>query len=157
MRAILRVRNKGVYVVTRNFFLLLLNCSARPCLGPAQQNKQTFIFPSVQSSVPSKCTCRCRYIFGATSTLEKQAGRRFYHTQFVQASGTSALNFVQICSWWRFREDNSIPAAVDSSIIHSYYNPRKGLYIDKDEFNLTLSIHPQLQESKRQFNQKEEQ
>ena len=27
--------NKGLYVVAKNFFLLLLNCSARPCLGPA--------------------------------------------------------------------------------------------------------------------------
>ena len=27
--------NKGLYVVARNFFLLLLNCSAWPCLGPA--------------------------------------------------------------------------------------------------------------------------
>ena len=26
---------KGLYVVVRNFFLLLLNCSAWPCLGPA--------------------------------------------------------------------------------------------------------------------------
>ena len=25
--------NKGVYVVARNFFRLLLNCSAWPCLG----------------------------------------------------------------------------------------------------------------------------
>ena len=25
----------GLYVVGRNFFLLLLNCSAWPCLGPA--------------------------------------------------------------------------------------------------------------------------
>ena len=39
--------NKGLYVVAINFFLLLLNCSAWPCLGPAQQNKQTFIFPFV--------------------------------------------------------------------------------------------------------------
>ena len=39
--------NKGLYVVARNFFLLLLNCSAWPCLGPAYQNKQTFISPSV--------------------------------------------------------------------------------------------------------------
>ena len=38
--------NKGLYVVARNFFLLLLNCSAWPCLGPAQQDMQTFIFPS---------------------------------------------------------------------------------------------------------------
>ena len=30
-----RGRNKGLYVVARNFFLLLLNCSAWPCLGPA--------------------------------------------------------------------------------------------------------------------------
>ena len=28
-----------MYVVARNFFLLLLNCSAWPCLGPAKQNK----------------------------------------------------------------------------------------------------------------------
>ena len=27
--------NKCVYVVARNFFLLLFNCSAWPCLGPA--------------------------------------------------------------------------------------------------------------------------
>ena len=27
--------NKGLYVVARNFVLLLLNCSAWPCLGPA--------------------------------------------------------------------------------------------------------------------------
>ena len=40
--------NKGLYVVARNFFLLLLDCSAWPCLGPAYQNKQTFISPSVQ-------------------------------------------------------------------------------------------------------------
>ena len=26
--------NKSLSVVARNFFLLLLNCSARPCLGP---------------------------------------------------------------------------------------------------------------------------
>ena len=30
-----RGENKGLYVVARNFFLLLLNCSAWPCLGPA--------------------------------------------------------------------------------------------------------------------------
>ena len=30
-----REANKGLYVVARNFFLLLLNCSAWPCLGPA--------------------------------------------------------------------------------------------------------------------------
>ena len=27
--------NKGLYMVERNFFLHLLNCSAWPCLGPA--------------------------------------------------------------------------------------------------------------------------
>ena len=32
---IYRARNKGLYVVARNFFLLLLNCSAWPCLGVA--------------------------------------------------------------------------------------------------------------------------
>ena len=32
---IYREINKGLYVVARNFFLLLLNCSAWPCLGPA--------------------------------------------------------------------------------------------------------------------------
>ena len=34
---IMNYRNslKGLYVVARIFFLLLLNCSARPCLGPA--------------------------------------------------------------------------------------------------------------------------
>ena len=30
-----REANKGLYVVARNFFLLLLNYSAWPCLGPA--------------------------------------------------------------------------------------------------------------------------
>ena len=30
-----RDRLKGLYVVARNFFLLLLNFSAWPCLGPA--------------------------------------------------------------------------------------------------------------------------
>ena len=30
-----RARNKGLYVVARNFFLLLLNCSAWPCLAVA--------------------------------------------------------------------------------------------------------------------------
>ena len=33
--AIYWVRLKGSYVVARIFFLLLLNCSAWPCLGPA--------------------------------------------------------------------------------------------------------------------------
>ena len=32
---IYRARNKGLYVVARNFFLLLLNCSAWPCLAVA--------------------------------------------------------------------------------------------------------------------------
>ena len=41
--------NKGLYVVARNFFLLLLNCSAWPCLGPAWKNKQTYISPSVDT------------------------------------------------------------------------------------------------------------
>ena len=50
---IYREGNKGLYVVEGNFFLLLLNCSAWPCLGPAQQNKQTFISPSVIYSKPS--------------------------------------------------------------------------------------------------------
>ena len=40
-------QRKGLYAVARNFFLLLLIYSAVPCLGPAQQNKRTFIFPSV--------------------------------------------------------------------------------------------------------------
>ena len=30
-----RAREKGLYVVARNFFLLLLNCSAWPCLAVA--------------------------------------------------------------------------------------------------------------------------
>ena len=30
-----RAPGKCLYVVARNFFLLLLNCSAWPCLGPA--------------------------------------------------------------------------------------------------------------------------
>ena len=30
-----REAKKGLYVVALNFFLLLLNCSAWPCLGPA--------------------------------------------------------------------------------------------------------------------------
>ena len=30
-----RGENKGLYVVARNFLLLLLNCSAWPCQGPA--------------------------------------------------------------------------------------------------------------------------
>ena len=35
VRTMYREANKGLYVVARNFFLLLLNCSAWPCLGPA--------------------------------------------------------------------------------------------------------------------------
>ena len=42
---------KGVYVVARIFFLLLLNCSAWPCLGPAQQDLHTYLFPSVFVSI----------------------------------------------------------------------------------------------------------
>ena len=34
-RSLYRDRLKGWYVVARNFFLLLLNCSARPCLAVA--------------------------------------------------------------------------------------------------------------------------
>ena len=34
---------KGLYVVARNFFLLLLNCCAWPCLAVAKQNLHTFI------------------------------------------------------------------------------------------------------------------
>ena len=33
---------KGWYVVARNFFLLLLNCSGWPCLAVAHQNLHTF-------------------------------------------------------------------------------------------------------------------
>ena len=47
MSELYRGGNKGLYVVAWNFFLLLLDCSAWPCLGPAYQNKQTFISPSV--------------------------------------------------------------------------------------------------------------
>ena len=36
--------NKGLYVVARNFFLLLLNCSAWPCLGPAWQVIDTNLY-----------------------------------------------------------------------------------------------------------------
>ena len=36
LRYFMRKReNKGLYLVVRNFFLPLLNCSAWPCLGPA--------------------------------------------------------------------------------------------------------------------------
>ena len=35
MSSVHRARNKGLYVVARNFFLLLLNCSAWPCLAVA--------------------------------------------------------------------------------------------------------------------------
>ena len=35
MLCIYRYRLKSLYVVARNFFLLLLNCSVWPCLGPA--------------------------------------------------------------------------------------------------------------------------
>ena len=34
-RTIYRARKKGLHVVARNFFLLLLNCSAWPCLAVA--------------------------------------------------------------------------------------------------------------------------
>ena len=37
-----RTEKKFWYVVARNFFLLLLNFSAWPCLGPAEQDLQTF-------------------------------------------------------------------------------------------------------------------
>ena len=45
---------KGLYVVARILFLLLPNCSAWPCLGPAQQDLHTFLFPSVYSLVKQK-------------------------------------------------------------------------------------------------------
>ena len=35
MYGLYRGGNKGLYVVARNFFLLLLDYSAWPCLGPA--------------------------------------------------------------------------------------------------------------------------
>ena len=34
-RVLYRARNKGLYLVARNFFLLLLNCSAWTCLAVA--------------------------------------------------------------------------------------------------------------------------
>ena len=40
INCIYREGNKGLYVVARDFFLLLLNCSAWPCLGPAEQDRQ---------------------------------------------------------------------------------------------------------------------
>ena len=40
-------------MVARNFFLLLLNCSAWPCLGPAQQKIHTF--PSYVSVTNIDC------------------------------------------------------------------------------------------------------
>ena len=49
IQGIYKGENIGLYVVARNFFLLLLNCSAWPYLGPAQQNKQTFIYLSVMA------------------------------------------------------------------------------------------------------------
>ena len=42
-------------MVARNVFLLLLNCSVWHCLGSAQQNKQTFIFPSVCTDLAQCC------------------------------------------------------------------------------------------------------
>ena len=35
MYCMYRAEKKSWYVVARNFYLLLLNCSAWPCLGPA--------------------------------------------------------------------------------------------------------------------------
>ena len=43
-----RAPKKCVYVVARNFFLLLLNCSAWTCLGPAYQDLHTFFGSTVQ-------------------------------------------------------------------------------------------------------------
>ena len=40
--SVYRAPGKCLYVVARNFFLLLLNCSAWPCLGPAWQKIHTF-------------------------------------------------------------------------------------------------------------------
>ena len=42
-----RDRLKGLYMVARNFFLLLLNCSAWPCLGFALQILHAFYTISV--------------------------------------------------------------------------------------------------------------
>ena len=42
-----RARKKGLYVVARNSFLLLLNCSAWTCLAVAQHNLHTFILGPV--------------------------------------------------------------------------------------------------------------
>ena len=47
-RNVYRDRLKGLYVVVRSLFLLLLNCSARPCLGPAWQDLQTSYGSSVE-------------------------------------------------------------------------------------------------------------
>ena len=53
--------NKGLYVVARNFFLLLLNCSAWPCLGPCLARQTNLYFPlctrrsSASAFDPLKC------------------------------------------------------------------------------------------------------
>ena len=46
-----RDRLKGLYVVARNFFLLLLNCSAWPCLAVAVAKSALLL--------ADPCTCKC--------------------------------------------------------------------------------------------------
>ena len=53
-----RDRLKGLYVVAKNVFLLLLNCSTWPCLGPAYQDLQTFWFPTVLGRMGKKSFSR---------------------------------------------------------------------------------------------------
>ena len=53
---IYRDRLKGLYVVGRSLFLLLLHCSAWPCLGPAKQDLLTFKPVSVEPTTHSTYT-----------------------------------------------------------------------------------------------------
>ena len=52
-----RGENKGLHVVARNFFLLLLNLSAWLCLGPAWQDIQTCIYASVLAGIGTNYYC----------------------------------------------------------------------------------------------------
>ena len=52
-----RDRLKSLNMVAKNFFLLLCNCSAWTCLGPAQQNLHTFLNRNTNTLANPKVHC----------------------------------------------------------------------------------------------------
>ena len=80
---------KGLYVVWRNFFLLLVNCCAQPCLGHASQDLQTF---SLHVLKQRGVNLSPRFLSNTVHTSKTQKGIYRIYTQIAIVLGKTQIH-----------------------------------------------------------------